>query len=149
VNNARVVSQVTLEYTPSAIFQHGSFLAVFGTQYGYNYKNVNYASSGYTFIKIYNIANKANPFLVREYQFLGNYFNARKLNSGFVYIISNYFFTRNIIPWCDWGSGKVDVWFGNIYRYPVTYVQVQGINILSFNLGNPLNGGRKIISICA
>lgn len=65
VNNARVVSQVTLEYTPSAIFQHGNFLAVFGTQYGYNYKNVNYASSGYTFIKIYNIANKASPFLVR------------------------------------------------------------------------------------
>jgi len=65
VNNAKVVSQVNLEFTPSAIFQHGNFLAVFGTQIGYSYKNVNYASNGYTFIKIYNIANKGSPFLVK------------------------------------------------------------------------------------
>jgi len=75
--------------------------------------------------------------------------NARKLSSGFVYIISNHNFNKDVLPWCDWGSGKVDIGYGNIYKYPGEYVQVKGINILSFNLGNPVNGGRKIISICS
>jgi hypothetical protein len=144
-----VLSQVQLEYTPSAIFVTGNWVAIFGTFRGYSYKNRNFNNLAYTFVKIYNVANRASPYLVREYQVAGTYFNGRMLNSGFVYLVSNFDFVQGVIPWCDWGSGKVDIPFNNIYIYPIRYQRVRGINILSFNLANPLNTGRKVVTVCA
>jgi hypothetical protein len=133
-------------FTPSALFIHGDYLAVFGTSWGtfsYAYK------TQYTYIKIYDCSNRAQPFLLKEFQVGGSYFNGRKLDDGFMYLITNHDFSLIRRPWFNIGAGRFDLPFNSIFWYPGTYSRATSVNIISFNLGNPIASTKKIISICA
>jgi hypothetical protein len=131
-------------------------LAVFGTKwqnYGISYplaiaRYPSYSVS-YTFIKIYDVSNRGKPFLLKEFQVSGNYFDGRKLDNGFMYLITNQPFSYIARPWFDFGQGKKNVAFSSIFYYPVSYFNPNAVNIISFNLGDPINGHKKVVSICA
>jgi hypothetical protein len=50
--------------TPQAIFIQGNYLGVFGTQW----ENSGMFRIAYTYIRIYDISNRARPNLLREYK---------------------------------------------------------------------------------
>jgi inhibitor of cysteine peptidase len=137
------------DFNASALFLEGDYVAVFGTMWNY-YSN----SVDYTFIKILDVSNRGNPFWVREFKVAGKYFDGRKLSNGFMYLVTNYEFTRSYqpIPWFDAGigSGRIDLDFSSIFWYPsFVYIRPSAINILSFNLANPIGSRKKVVTICS
>lgn len=82
-------------------------MAVFGTKwdtsYGGGYPGPYLATAKFAFpyyrrsnpttwVKIYDVTNRGKPFLAKEYKVEGSYFNGRKLDNGFVYLIVNHSF---------------------------------------------------------
>ena len=72
-----VLSEIELDgLRPSALFIEGNYLTIFGTKYNnqnYYSKSAYYyrpyiQSQPYTFIKIYDVSNRARPRLVRNYE---------------------------------------------------------------------------------
>ena len=147
-NKARVVSKMWFkDFNASALFLEGDYVAVFGTMWNY-YSN----SVDYTFIKILDVSNRGNPFWTREFKVAGKYFDGRKLSNGFMYLVTNYEFTRSYqpIPWFDAGTGRIDLDFSSIFWYPsFIYIRPSAINILSFNLANPIGSRKKVVTICS
>jgi hypothetical protein len=94
------------------------------------------------------VKNRAKPYLARTFKVAGSYQNGRKTENGFVYLITNQSIYRNVRPWYDFGLGTSHLPFNLIYRYPITYIRPQLTNIVSFNLRNPLNSERKVVSVC-
>ncbi|MFB3888861.1 MAG: beta-propeller domain-containing protein [Candidatus Bathyarchaeia archaeon] len=96
--DAKVVAKLSFdEASVSGIFlsQDGSKLAVLGNQYRYyTYDKMPAGAaimppnfnSGSTFISVYDVTNKAQPVLARNFTMSGSYFNSRMIGN-YVYII--------------------------------------------------------------
>lgn len=108
-------------------------------------------STSYTYIKIYDMSNRGKPFLLKEFQVSGSYNNGRKLDNGFMYLVTSYSFNYlpKPYPWYNFGLGPRDVDVSSIFWYPGIYNNPTAVNIISFDLGNPLGRTKKVISICA
>ena len=78
------MSTIIFDYQPSAIFIHNNTLAVFGTN-GNNSENI------HTIIYIYNIINRASPIDTHKFKISGYYGGGRKLNNGYMYLVSHKF----------------------------------------------------------
>ena len=88
---ARVLSKIVLKLNPQALFIEGNYLILFGTEY-ISYQNQR------TFVHVYNIKNRLNPFLIKDIRIEGRYFNGRKTLDGFVYLISIANIQKRIKP---------------------------------------------------
>lgn len=178
-SQARVVSKLNFkDLNPSALFLEGDYLAVFGTKWVTNYYNdypVSAAvrtdqlttarlaapsiyrpypysySTAYTFIKIYDVSNRGRPYLLKEFQVSGSYFDGRKLENGFMYLVTtnSFSYIPRPIPWFDFGTGRRDIDFTSIFWYPGVYQNPSAVNIISFNLASPLSSQKKVVSVCA
>jgi len=92
---AKIVGDNTY-YSGIYLSQDGSKLAVIGNQYmPYNFGtkdsrslNIPYWGGSTTFVKVYDVSNKANPVLARNFTMSGNYINSRMIGN-YVYIIVN------------------------------------------------------------
>ena len=96
--NAKVLAKIAFNNTYLAgmfLSQDGTKLAVIGSQYnvyyygggivepyGYGY----YSDDVKTFINVYDISNKANPVLARNFTMSGSYFNSRMIGN-YVYAV--------------------------------------------------------------
>lgn len=123
-----------------ALFIEGNYLAIFGTDYS--------TSRAFTFVRIYNIRNRAQPYIEYNFKMEGSYTNGRKTSNGYVYLVANQYLYSRVIPWYDFGVGQKFIPWNNIFYYPGKYNSPQLTNILSFNLGSPSNADRKVVSIC-
>ncbi len=95
--NAKILSEIELNGTAQEIFINKDKLVVFG-QESYDY----YASKGFSetglipptrytsksFIKIYDVSNRQNPILARNFSVEGNYYDSRMIGD-YVYVIIN------------------------------------------------------------
>lgn len=100
---ARIASTISFTSTPSSLFIDGDYLTVFGTGYDsdqpYYYGGATggvsskiayfYFRPPHTWVKVYNICDKSNPKLIKTYKFEGYYFDGRKTENGFVYLLSS------------------------------------------------------------
>lgn len=90
VSDAEVIGSITFESRPQDIFISGDNLAVFGSSSQTNsldsYQKTN-RNNPYTFLKVFNLTNPANPTLVRELDFEGYYKDAR-LIGNYVYLFT-------------------------------------------------------------
>lgn len=70
---------------------------------------------------------------------------------GFVYLVLTHQFNYRPrpFPWFDFGFGVKDVPVTSIFWYPGTYIRPSAVNIVSFDLRNPLTGTKNIATICA
>jgi inhibitor of cysteine peptidase len=98
--NARVLAKIAFNNTYLAgifLSQDSNRLVVFGSQYTpylYNAEDVYIAPSRYgyfsddikTFINIYDISDKANPVIARNFAMSGSYFNSRMIGN-YVYVV--------------------------------------------------------------
>mgnify|MGYP006995465323 CR=1 FL=1 len=66
-----------------------------------------------------------------------------------MYIITSHDFSYIRRPWFDFGAGKKDVSFNSIFWYPGIYKNPSAVNIVSFNLANPISCTKKITTVCA
>ena len=66
-----------------------------------------------------------------------------------MYLITTHDFSYIRRPWFDFGAGVRDVAISSIFWYPGTYTRPSAVNIISFNLANPLASTKRIATICA
>jgi hypothetical protein len=64
-----------------------------------------------------------------------------------MYLITNQPLSYVTRPWYNFGSGQINVPSTLIFWYPITYVQPSTVNIIAFNLGDPINSLKTIVSI--
>jgi inhibitor of cysteine peptidase len=102
--NPRVVSKITLDNTtePAGLFlsQDSSRLVVIASKYYlYTFGEAHsdgiptpmlgaYSSDVYTFIDVYDVSNKAEPVLTRNFTVSGSYFNSRMIGNTMYAVIS-------------------------------------------------------------
>ncbi len=101
--NAQVVSKIPLENNtqPAGIFlsEDDNRLVVLASRYQYNTYSTQgwetdmpmlsaYNSDVYTYVNIYDVSNKANPLLVRNFTASGSYFNSRMIGNDVYVVIS-------------------------------------------------------------
>ncbi len=99
--NARVLGKISFSNAyVSGIYLNGTKLAVMGNQYESYYVDskavggystglaLPYWSSGTTFVYVYDVSNKADPVLSRNFTMSGNYVNSRMIGNYVYDIIS-------------------------------------------------------------
>jgi uncharacterized secreted protein with C-terminal beta-propeller domain len=106
--NAKVVSKITLANNtqPAGMFlsQDSTKLVVLASKYEiYTYDTerstgamlMPYQSDVFTFINVYDISNKANPILFRNFTMSGSYFNSRMINNYVYTVVSQPAYVTN------------------------------------------------------
>ncbi|MBN2141824.1 beta-propeller domain-containing protein [Candidatus Woesearchaeota archaeon] len=139
--DAEVVSKVKLKNGAQGLFIDGDRLAVFGDFYDLDfYKDMDFRPrQGMTYFNIYDISDKENPELDKEYKFEGRYSQARMTN-GYVYFITTltpeY---RRIYPTPVMFNGAeiMQMPAKDIYRFNIPYSSVNLANIHAINLDDP------------
>ena len=131
--NARVLAKIAFNNTYLAgmfLSQDGNKLAVIGSQYvvyyysgggqniiepyGYGY----YSDDVKTFINVYDISNKANPVLARNFTMSGSYFNSRMIGNYVYAVVSQPAYVVNetvILPRVYSGDNATDIAATKIY----------------------------------
>lgn len=101
---AQIISKITLADRPQDIFINGTSLAVFGSDnqiYAQPLYKTFRRQNAYTFFKVFDLSDPANPQQVRDLKFEGNYADARLIND-YVYLITstynNYLATEPLVP---------------------------------------------------
>ncbi len=87
--NAKILSEIKFNESPSEIFINKDKLVVFTQEYNYNSRReYYYGSQMKTIISIYDISDRKNPKIEREIKSDGQYFDSRMLGD-YVYVIIN------------------------------------------------------------
>jgi inhibitor of cysteine peptidase len=150
--NSRVLAKIAFNNTYLAgmfLSQDGNKLAVIGSQYvvyyysgggqniiepyGYGY----YSDDVKTFINVYDISNKANPVLARNFTMSGSYFNSRMIGNYVYAVVSEPAYLVNetvILPRIYFGDNATDIAASGIYYADVVdnyfgFTTFVGLNI--------------------
>lgn len=140
---AEVVSKLKFNNTPSGLFIKEDHLAIFGN-FGWNdpvIRTMDFyvPNQKFSFLEIYDISDKANPKLLKDYKFDGSYFNSR-MSDDFIYLVTikypSYKNERPIPVYYD-GSIKREIDVSNVYYYPIPYKNPMFATISSINIIEP------------
>jgi len=82
---AQVLSKIIFDENPQEIFIKENKLAVFGSAVSHNYKTFT-VTDDRTFVKVYDISDRMNPVLTRNFSISGSYFNSRMI-SKYLYVV--------------------------------------------------------------
>jgi len=139
--DAEIVSTIKLKSQPQGLFINGDKLAVYGNFYDLDFfKQIDFVpKQGMTFFNIYDLSDKANPKLVKEYKFEGNYFESR-MTGDYVYFITTTgaeYRTPYPTPLIVDGTVKSSIPIDRVYYYPIPYQSVEFANIHAVDLANP------------
>ncbi|NOZ81253.1 MAG: hypothetical protein GXP63_06300 [DPANN group archaeon] len=86
---ARIVSTIAFDDRPSELFINGDRLTVFGTMQDLEWFKEHdiRVRQGMTFVNTYDVSDRSNPVLIKEYAFEGNYYKSRMVDR-FVYVLT-------------------------------------------------------------
>ncbi len=152
--NAKVIAKIFLNNTYiSGVYlsNDGSKLAVVGNQYipydyfqkadlgGYAILPMPYYNSGSSFVYVYNIANKANPVLSRNFTMTGNYVNSRLIGDYIYDIVTETAILNNGIinlPTVFSGPTAISIapnriYYDNISDTYYSYTTIVNLNIMN------------------
>ncbi|MFH1505643.1 MAG: beta-propeller domain-containing protein, partial [archaeon] len=138
--DAEVVSKMVFENQPTSLFVNGDSLAVFGEFYDLDFfQDINFRpSQGMAYFNIYDISDKSEPELVKEYKFEGYYFESRMIGDYVYFITATRPEYRTIHPTPvimeDTAVREIPV--SSIFRYNKPYSDPQFANIHAINLGS-------------
>ncbi len=146
----KVVSKITFKSRPQEIFINGNYLAVFGSD-DQIYNTEVYQSfrrqNNYTFFKVFDLTDPANPRQVRDLDFEGSYHDAR-LVGDYVYFITdtynNYIAGEPLIPRVlDSGlampskcEGVLKCFAPEVFYFDIPYDSYNFTNIAAINIKN-------------
>ncbi len=147
-SEATIISTITFKSRPQDIFIYGTSLAVFGSDQQI-YTMAAYRSfrrqNPYTFFKVFDLSNPADPKLVRDLDFEGNYTDAR-LIGDYAYLFTNsygnYIENEPLVPRvldngevlansCD-ASAKCFI--PDVYYFDIPYDAYNFSNITAINI---------------
>lgn len=153
-SDSKVMSVIKLDNRATNLYLQDNYLIIFGSANNfYNTRRTNSLSfiprSSYTFVKVFDISDLANPELVKDWKFEGNYSDSR-LASGKLYMITNYhnystysdidnFFPqilegdKELAVFCEDG---VNCLRPNIYYFPQPYQNYNYTNIFTIDLND-------------
>jgi len=138
--DAVVVSTIKFDNSPASLFIDGDNLAVFGSFYNIeHFKTLDFRPrSGMTFLNIYNIKDKANPELIKDYKFEGNYFRGR-MTGDYAYILTSTTPEYRIDPRpiIFEGTVKRAIPIDHIHYYDIPYQNPVFVNIHAINMKDP------------
>jgi uncharacterized secreted protein with C-terminal beta-propeller domain len=148
--DAKVVKKIELKNAPSGMFIDGDRLAVFGNFYDLDYfKSIDYVPrNGMTYLTIYDITDRENPTVVKEYKFEGNYFDGR-MHDGNAYLVitSSAENREHPTPIIMEGSAKRQMPAADVYYYPIPYDNVQFATVHAVNLRQPADVQSKAVAV--
>jgi len=134
---AEIVSTIKLDQRPESLFINEDYLAVFGNFHDNDYfKQINFRPRyGMTYLNIYDINDKENPKLVKEYKFEGSYFRGRMTNR-YMYILTSTRPEYRPIPMPIIIEDTIQrpIPIGDISYYNVPYDDPMFVNIHAINL---------------
>lgn len=138
-NESKIVSTIKFNASesPQGLFIKENKLTVFGNFYDKKYFKENNLSlnNGMTFFKVYNITEKENSVLLKEYKFEGNYFQSR-MSNGYAYIIVVSMMKNEgiITPFIMDGETRKAMPIDKISYFPIPYNYPQILSVHSINL---------------
>jgi len=137
---AEVLSRIGFNGTLGEIFLNGNKLAILGSSAFYPYE---YYSRPPTFIddktlvKVYDISDRRNPVLARNFSISGNYFDSRMINE-YVYLVVSQpaylIYDTLILPkiYSEEGIREINasqIYYANVSDYSYAFTTVVAINI--------------------
>ena len=139
--DAELIATVQLDNYPRGIFIDGDYLAVFGNtghpkllnKFGIG------RTRGMSFLTVYNIADKENPKVEREFKLEGSYFEARMFGE-YVYLITIAWPDSRIhypTPIIMEGTVLKSMPVTDIIYFPIPYESPQMATIHSLKLSEP------------
>ncbi len=144
---AEVLSRISFNGTITGIFINEDKLAVFEDEYafytvyeevapGYEPARTNYETPK-TSIKVYDVSDREDPILKRDFAIDGYYFNSRMIGD-YVYAIANQYtyMTENDVVLPKLYSGNeteeipaIDIYYYNVSDYYYTFTTIVALNI--------------------
>src|SRR4030043_482439 len=139
--DAEVVSTIKFKSQPQGLFINGDKLAVYGNFYDLDFfKEIDFVPrQGMTFFSIYDVSDKENPDLIKDYKFEGYYFQSRMMEDYVYFVTTKGTEWRKDYPtplMID-GTTIKAMPIDRIYYYPIPYQSVQFANIHAIDLKNP------------
>jgi inhibitor of cysteine peptidase len=139
--DADVVSTIEFDNRPSSLFINGDYMAVFGNYYDIDFFNkVGFRPrSGMSYFNIYDVRDRENPELVKEYKFEGSYFNAR-MAGDYVYFVVRSSPEYRVLPPMPIifdGVERSHVAVDDVYYYNIPYQNAQFVSVHSIDIDSP------------
>ena len=138
---AEVVSTIDFDDNfPSGLFINNDNLAIFGNDYDIDlFDEIPFQPRyGMTFFDIYDISDRTNPLLVKEYKIEGNYFNSRMIDDWVYFVVRNQpvFRPDYPTPIILEGSAIRSIPVTDIHYFSIPYNYPQLVTIHSINIAN-------------
>ena len=139
--DAEIVSILKFDNNPTSLFVNDNYLAVFGNYHNLDFfKEIDFIPrQGMTYFNIYDISDKKDPELVKEYKFEGNYFQARMINDYVYFVTTTWPEFRRIHPTPVIIEETVvkTIPVRDIYYYPIPYQSAQFANVHAIKITSP------------
>ncbi|MDF1498575.1 MAG: beta-propeller domain-containing protein [Patescibacteria group bacterium] len=155
--NSKEVSRIKLDSNPNGIYINNNKLIIYGQNYSYNNEKYNdiipkNRFNNYSYIKIYDITDKANPIENKSYDFEGNLSDSRMIGDYVYFVTSSdsYIYdTEHPVPIVfengnllsnkdsDTRCNCPDVYYFDMNYYSYNFTSVNSINVN--NLAENLN----------
>ena len=137
--DASVVSQVEFDNRPSGLFVDGDRLAIFGNAYkGLEFSIV--PRYGMTTYMIYDISNREEPELVKEYAFEGQYFESRMKDGTVYFLVRSGLESRPVpMPLVMEDGVERSVPVSDIYYYPYPYNNPEFVTVHTITFDGDLD----------
>jgi uncharacterized secreted protein with C-terminal beta-propeller domain len=139
--DAEVIATIDLKNTPTGLFVQGDHLAVFGEMYDLEeFKRIGFVPQrgGMTFFNVYDISDRTEPTLVKEYRFEGAYFQGRMYDDKAYIVVSTFPEGRTDMPTpVIIEDGRVrSMPVDDIYYFPIPYDNVQLATVHAIDLAD-------------
>ena len=138
-------------FSPEGMFLDDNYLAVFGNYYDNDFfREINIRpATGVTFFNIYDVSDKKNPRLIKEFKFEGSYLNAR-MHKGYVYFVVMSGITyRPLYPGPVFIEGETikSIPARNVYYYNIPYYNPEFVTIHSISMKSQEKIDSKAIAV--
>ncbi|MEM4756130.1 MAG: beta-propeller domain-containing protein [Candidatus Woesearchaeota archaeon] len=136
--DAAIVSQVGIEFTPQGLFVSGNRLAVFGNTYDNKVfqGSVIRPTTGMMQILVYDISNKEKPKLIKSYAMEGSYKESRMIGNNVYFVTITYPQQRNPLPLVMDGTALSTIPVDRITYFPKPYSMPSYAILGSINLAS-------------
>jgi len=131
---AQVLSQISFNTMPWQLFINEDKLAVLGSPTDYTYR-IPTLIEDKTFVKVYDVSDRKNPVLTRNFSISGNYFNSRMINE-YVYVVASQpaYYDTLVLPKIYSEEGIKEISASQIYYAPVSDYDYAFTTIVAINL---------------
>ena len=149
--DADVVSKITFKNRPTSLFVKDDKLAVFGNIDNLDeIKQLDFSPrSGLTFFNVYDISEREEPELEKEYKFEGRYFDGRMIDENVYFVVNSQPRNRGIppMPIIIDGPDKRHVPASDITYFNIPYNNPTFITVHAINLENNENTDSETITV--